>query len=183
VVTWLYNEASVGEVSQVFDLNDQYLVAVMTGEQKEGTATLDDVRNDIRRKVLDKKKAERIIENLNNITSENLEQIADEYGEDANVYTANNLKMNENNIKEVGFAPEAVGAAFALEEGKRTAPLDVENGVIIIELIQKNNPAELNDYSTYKEQIARNRSGRINYNLNQAIIDFADIEDKRYKFF
>ncbi|HHP7242187.1 MAG TPA: SurA N-terminal domain-containing protein [Cyclobacteriaceae bacterium] len=183
VVTWLYNEASVGEVSQVFDLNDQYLVAVMTGEQKKGTATLDDVRNDIKRKVLDKKKAERIIENLNDITFENLEQIADEYGEDANVYTANNLKMNENNIKEVGFAPEAVGAAFALEEVKRTAPLDVENGVIIIELIQINNPAELNDYSTYKEQIARNRSGRINYNLNQAIIDFADIEDKRYKFF
>ena len=41
IVFWLFNEASNNEVSEVFELNDRYAVAIQTGEQKEGTAKIE----------------------------------------------------------------------------------------------------------------------------------------------
>ncbi|MEL6152890.1 MAG: SurA N-terminal domain-containing protein, partial [Bacteroidota bacterium] len=44
LVRWLHNDASVGQVSPVFELDDKYVVALMTGRTPAGTASLDQVR-------------------------------------------------------------------------------------------------------------------------------------------
>src|SRR5260370_391971 len=47
IVTWLFREASVGKVSEVFDLENNYIVAVMTGETEEGYKPLEKVKEEI----------------------------------------------------------------------------------------------------------------------------------------
>ena len=47
VVQWLFSDASEGKISQVFDLQDQNVVAIMTGEVKKGYRPLESVKNEI----------------------------------------------------------------------------------------------------------------------------------------
>src|SRR6185436_13882494 len=48
LVTWAFRDASVGKVSNVMDLDDNYVVAVLTGETEKGYKALDKVKEEIR---------------------------------------------------------------------------------------------------------------------------------------
>jgi peptidyl-prolyl cis-trans isomerase D len=182
IVSWLYNTASKGDVSEIYEIDDAYVIAVMTGKQEEGLASLKSVRNEIERKVRDQKKAKLIIEKLGN-TEGDLDQLAESYGEDAKVYTQNGLKLSSNSLNSVGLAPEAVGLAFSMENGEKTKPFAVDNGVLVLEMINKIVPAEIADYVPYQAQLEQKRQPRISFNIDAAVKELADIEDERYKFF
>ena len=182
IVSWLYRDAAVGRVSNVYEIDDNYVVATMTAETEEGTATLDDVRNEVSLKVKNQKKAQLIIDQLNSSEGD-LDQIAAAYGQDATVYTTSDLKLSSNSIPNVGFAPEAVGRAFAMEVGQRTPPLESENGILIIELISKTPAPEIADYSLYKQQLTQQVESRTSFGISNAVKESADIEDRRYKFY
>lgn len=197
IVLWLYNDAEVDKVSDVKEFDDQYVVAVMTGRQMKGTAQLAQVQNEIKTKVLNEKKAVFIKEKLGKITSEEFETVKSEYGEGARTGNAD-LTLSSNSFSGVGFAPEAVGVAFSLEEGEKTKPFEISNGVLIVKATAKSPAEDTEDYSTYKSQIASERVGRraiianfplsfspvfVPQSLDNAVKEFAEIEDERYKFF
>ena len=182
VVSWLFRSASVGKVSEVYEVDDNYVVAVMTGESDKGTASLDDVRNEITVKVKNQKKADIIAEKLGSLEGE-LEDIASAYGTDASVYTSSDLKLTSNSIPNVGFAPEAVGVAFALESGQRSQPITADNGVLLLEVVSLTPAPQIADYSQYKQQLMQQYENGVSLNIANAVKEYADIEDRRYKFF
>jgi peptidyl-prolyl cis-trans isomerase D len=182
IVQWLFRDAETGEVSQVFDQQDEYVVAVMTKQTEEGYRDLDDVKEEITPEVRKQLKGEIIVEKLKGQNG-TLEEIANAYGEDAGVYSSSDLKMNSNSLPTAGFDPKAVGAAFALENGKRSAPIIGENGVLIIELQNKTIAPAAADYTMYKMPLQQNTQSRGSFNIVEAIKDHADIVDKRYKFY
>jgi peptidyl-prolyl cis-trans isomerase D len=181
-VSWLFREASIGRVSDVYEVDEQYIVAVMTGESEEGTANLEEVRNEITVKVKNQKKAGIITRDLTSTDGE-LEAVADAYGDDASVYTSSDLKLSANSLQNVGFAPKAVGAAFALESGERSGPITTDNGVVIIEMLSITPAPQIADYSMYKQQLTEQYENTVSYNIANAVKEHADIEDRRYKFF
>ena len=182
VVSWLFRTASIGRVSEVYEVDDNYVVAVMTGESDQGIADLEEVRNEITVKVKNQKKADIIKDKLNSSEGD-LEGIASEYGADANVYTSSDLKLNTNSLPNVGFAPEAVGVAFALESGERSQPIATDNGVLILEMVSLTPAPQIADYSLYKQQLTQQYENGVGFNIANAIKEYADIEDRRYKFF
>lgn len=182
VVQWLFRDASEGEVSEVFDLQDQYVVAVMTGEIEEGYRPLEDVRNEIMPEVRKEVKGAVIIDKLKEAKG-TLEEIANAYGNDAGVYSSSDLKLSSNSLPTAGFDPKAVGVAFGLEDGKRSEAFRGENGVLIIETQNKTIAPEIADYSAYKNAILQNYQQQAGFNIAEAIKDYADIEDQRYKFY
>ncbi len=183
VVMWAYKEkTSVGDVSEVFELEDRYLVATVTGKTEKGTAKLADVRDEITAAVKNEKKAQQIKERLNSLTG-TLEEKAQAFGSDANVYSASNLHPGDFSLNTVGYAPAAVGAAFGLNEGQVSAPVEAQNGVVIIKTLAKTEAADVADYATYREQIAQRQNNRIPMMITEAVKEAAEIEDKRYKFF
>ncbi|MEP2023329.1 MAG: SurA N-terminal domain-containing protein [Reichenbachiella sp.] len=182
IVYWAYNNASLGDVSEVFEIDDQYVIAVLTDEQEEGAAELESVRFEITKKVRDQKKAKIISEKLNGLSG-SMEEIAAGYGDGAKVYNMPALKLSSNSLKSVGLAPEAVGVAFSMENGETTKPFSVDNGVLIIEMVNKLEAPEVSDYESYRTQVLQQRQGRIAYNVDQTIKELAEIKDERYKFF
>lgn len=182
VVQWLFRDASEGEVSDIFDLQDQYVVAVMTGETEKGYRPLDRVADEIRPEVRKKIKGKIIIDKLKD-TKGTLEEIAKAYGNDANVYSSSDLKLSSNTLPTAGFDPRAVGIAFGLENGKRSDPFQGENGVLIIALQNKTIAPEIADYTAYKTTIQQRNQQRSGFNIAEAIKEDADIEDLRYKFY
>jgi peptidyl-prolyl cis-trans isomerase D len=182
VVRWMYVDASLEEVSPVFELEDQYLIAVLTEIKEEGYASVDDVRDQLIPKVKNELKGDMIINKLNAIEGD-LDQKSSGYGDDVRVYTNSNLKLSTNSIPSVGFAPRSVGIAFALDEGQVSEPIKENDGVVIIQLSALIRSPEIADYSTYKNQIEQRRESRTSFELSEAIKEFANIVDERYKYF
>jgi len=182
VIQWVYNTEDIGEVSDVIEMEDRYIIASLTKITEAGTASLEDVRLQIEPKVKNEMKAQVIIDKLADYSG-TLDEMKDQYGTDARVYNSSDLKFSTNSLPSVGFAPLAVGTAFALESGERSEPVKEESGVVVIEMINITTAPEIADYSTYKNQLEQRRSGRISFNAAEAIKDEADIQDLRYRFF
>jgi peptidyl-prolyl cis-trans isomerase D len=182
IVMWLFRDASTGKISQVYDLQDQNVVAVMTGEVKKGYKPLDQVKEQIAPLVRNEVKGRIIADKLKGLKG-TLEEVAASFGNDANVYSSSDLKLSSNSLPTVGFDPQVVGVAFSLENGKRSQPVTGENGVTIVELQNKTIAPALNDYATYQQQLEQNGQNRTSYSIAEAIKEKSDIEDKRYKFF
>lgn len=182
VVTWLFNEGSVGRVSDVFELDDQYLVAVMTGEIEEGTADLETVRLEVTSKVKNEKKGKVISDKLAGMTG-SVDEIAAAYGPDASVYSSSSILMSANSLPSVGIAPEAIGTIFAKQGGEMTGPVHTDNGVVVVEVLSVTPAPEIADHSTYLTSIAQSRENRASFYLGELIKEKADIKDTRYKFY
>jgi peptidyl-prolyl cis-trans isomerase D len=181
-VQWLYRDAKVGAVSEVFDLQDAYVVAVMTGEVEEGYKPLQLVRSEITTPVQNKLKAAKIIEKLKGLNG-TLDEMAASFGKDGNVYSNSGVRLNTNTLTSVGFDPKVVGRAFSLEGGKRSEPIQGENGVVIIELQNKTIAPDIGDYTTYQDQLVQSLANRTSFNIGDAIKENSNIEDKRYRFY
>lgn len=182
VVQWLFRDASKGKVSQVFDLEDQNVVAVMTGEIKKGYRPFESVKAEITPAVRNEAKGLVIIQKLKEAKG-TLEEIANAFGSDANVYSSSDLKLSSNSLPTVGFDPLAVGLAFSLENGKRSSPVAGENGVILMELQSKTTAPSMENYGIYKSQLEQSAINRNSSGIAEAIKESSDIEDERYKFY
>lgn len=182
LVRWVYNEASLNEVSSVFDVDDAYVVAIMTGAVAEGELSVENARAEITNKVKNQKKAEIIKKKLGEAKG-SFNELATAYGADAKTGAMSDLKISSNSITGVGFAPAAVGRAFALKNGERSEIIEADNGIVIIEMVALTEAPEIADYASYKEQLAQKRNGRQAFNITEAIKLNADITDERYKFY
>ena len=181
LVRWMYNDASIGRVSKVYELDDQYVILALTGITEEGTASLEDVRDQISVKVKNNLKGEKLVADLKTRTG-TLEEIAEAMGTDANVYTSADLKLNSNSLPNVGLAPKAVGKAFGLKAGERSEAFAEDNGVLIMEMTALTPAPEIADYTSYKDQKTQSLNGVVPRNLMEAIRDHASIKDARYQF-
>jgi peptidyl-prolyl cis-trans isomerase D len=128
-------------------------------------------------------KSKAIIEKLKEVKGTTLEEIASGYGADAAVYSSSDLKLNASSLPTAGFDPKAVGVAFSLENGKRSAPFAGENGVLIMELQNKTVAPAIEEYGAYKLPIQQNQQNRSSFGIAEAIKENANIVDKRYKFY
>ncbi|NMM46793.1 peptidylprolyl isomerase [Marinigracilibium pacificum] len=183
LVTWLYNEASTGKVSDVFDFETRFVIAVMTGERGAGVARVKDVQNLVTEKVKNQKKAAKIKEMLAG-KSGSLEELAKIFGSDAEVNTTADLKLSSNSIgTTVGLSPNSVGVAFGLAPGKRSNPIEEDRGIVIVEVTNKSEAPEIADYTAVKNEILQIKRSQLANDLNVVLEESADIEDLRYKFF
>jgi peptidyl-prolyl cis-trans isomerase D len=183
IIRWAFVDASIGEVSDVFELEENYVVALLTERISEGNASLNDVRDQILPKVKNQFKAEIIKQRIETLEGSTLDEIAQKYGEDASVFSNSELKLSTNALPSVGFAPNAVGTAFSLEEGEISKPVEENDGVVLIQLNSLMPSPEIADYTGYENQIQQRRAGQASYQISEAIRENADIVDERYKFF
>ncbi len=182
MVTWLFREAKIGKVSTVFDLNDTYVVAVMTGETEKGFKAFDKVKEEITPLVRNEAKGKYIQEKLKGKT-EPLDELAKLFPRDGVVNSMSDLKLNTNSMPSVGFDPVVVGAAFSLESGKRSLPITGENGVVIVDMTNKTEAPAVGMIEMFKSQLLQTLNNRGGYYITEALKEAAKVEDKRYKFY
>lgn len=182
VVQWLFRDASKGDVSTVFDLQETYVVAVMTGEIEKGYKSLDLVKEEITPAVKNEAKGKVIIEKLSKLNG-SLDEIAAAYGKEATVSNSSDLKLSTGNLPGAGFDPKAIGEAFSAEAGKRTKPFAGERGVLLVEMQNKTIAPAIADYTSFKSQLTDAATGRNTSGIADAIKANAGITDKRYKFY
>lgn len=182
MVTWLFREAKVGKVSEVFDLDGDYVVAIMTGETEKGYKPLDKVKEEITPAVRNEVKGKQIAEKLKG-KSEPLDDLAKLFGADATVNSVSDLKIVTPSIPAAGFDPVLFGSLMSVENGKRSKPIIAENGVVVADVQNKTVAPGMGDYSMFKNQLQQTQNTRGGYYIVEALKEAAKVEDKRYKFF
>lgn len=190
IVRWAYGagynqagaDAKVGDVSPVFDdLGDQYVIAALTGERTKGTATVESLRQELSTQVRNEMKAKQIIAKLPKAGT--LDEMAAKYGNTALVSNADGVVLGQGSIPNVGFEPLAVGKAFALKVGQKSAPIEGEQGVLVVEptaLVPSTTPF---DAKALRAQLTQQRSGQQDGKIYEAIKAHANVKDNRSKFF
>ncbi len=182
IVRWLFNDAKIGSLSEVFELNDQYVVAIMTGRIEEGLTPLVYARADVEQRVKNEKKTKIIQDRLASLSG-TLEEIRDAYGPDARTEINASLTLNGNTLGLFGSAPTAIGRAFGLQAGQRTAPIGETSGVFVVEVNNITNAPEITELGIYGDILRQRYPDRAGFAINEAIREFANIKDYRYKFF
>ncbi|MBF9253136.1 SurA N-terminal domain-containing protein [Pontibacter sp. 172403-2] len=183
LVRWAYSkDTEIGDVSPVFEIDDQFVVATLTGKREKGYADVEDIKEELTAAVRNEIKAKQIIEKLKTGKG-TLEQIAASYGPEAMVKSADSVTFASGAIPGIGIEPVAVGKAFGLKPGAQTAPFEGQGGVMIVELVSLNKAPEIDNLASVKEQLVATRATRAANDAFEAIKEKSDIKDNRVKFF
>jgi peptidyl-prolyl cis-trans isomerase D len=183
IVRWAFNDdTKVGSVSKVFQIENQYIVALETGATSKDNVKVDDFRDELTARVRGDKKAEQIMKKLGGISG-TLEQIAQKYGAGALVETANDLTLAQGTLTSAGADPTAIGKAFGLKAGKRSKPFKGEGGVFIMENVSSTPAPAIADLTTYKNSAKMMAAQRTSFYINEAIKENAKVVDNRAKFY
>ena len=181
VILWSYSDDRyVGEVSDVLETDEGYIVAQINEMKDEGTKKLDEVENSIKRRIIDEKKYEYLKEILVDYSS--LQDLKDNSGI-GDIYRSSGISMTENSLSNVGFSPESIGTAFSMQEGELTRPFKIDGGVIVLGLESKVLADTLSNYDDYRNTLIQTNRFNVPLKIDDAIKHFSDIEDDRYKFF
>ncbi len=181
VIIWAFGEGSQGEVSEVFELDNSYVVATIVSKKEEGKAKLEDVRSQVEQQVRNEKKAAMIAEKLAGKTT--LEEMKAVFV-DASINDIPDLRLSASVIPGIGFAPKAIGSIFGLKSsGQITKPVQEDIGVVVGRLNSLTPSSEIGDYTSYQAQLSQSGSQRMTYQIMMALQDLADVKDYRYKYY
>ena len=183
LVRWAF-EADAGDVSEVFNIGDQFVVATVDNVYKEGLQDASTARSGSEAIIRKEKKAELIIKKIGNAST--LEAVATAYNKQvAQVGQDSSLTMVSQIINGLGVEPMVIGASFNNDYKSKPSPAFAgTNGVYIVKInsIQSKPAAapELAAQQAASKIIAlRNETN----NWYEGLKKLADISDKRSKHF
>ncbi|WP_426058350.1 peptidylprolyl isomerase [Hymenobacter sp. B1770] len=175
-------ETKVGDISEVYEIGDQYVIAALTEQRAQGTASIAALKPELTAMVRNEEKAKQIMAKIG--TGGSLEEMAAKYGPAAQVGTASDVVLGQGNLANVGFEPVAVGKAFALKPGQKSAPIKGEQGVLVIEPVSVAAPqTPAADLKAVQQQLAQQRAQQQDGKIYEAIKAHSNVKDNRTKFF
>ena len=126
VVRWAYN-AEVGDVSEIFKVDGDYVVAVLTGIDNEEFKPLSEVESQIKNAIMRDKKYAHIVSEMSGAT---IDEVAASFGEEVTDFDG--VTFGSYYINGVGVEPRLVGAiAATAEKDVVSAPVKGNMGVYV----------------------------------------------------
>lgn len=170
--------------STIFENGNKYTVAVLTQIDEEGIAPINNVAANIKRILVQKKKAEQLKKELAAMQSGSgsLLSIAQKAGVD--VKEATEVTFNSFQIPGAGIEPKVIAAASVVEQGKISEPIEGNQGVYII-MVNNRTTEDVTPemIQQTKEGLQQSNMYRANYQAFQTILKNGNVIDQRYKFY
>ena len=176
IVRWAF-DAKIGEVSEIYTVDRNYVVAIVTEQRNEQYATMQQVYNEIYPMVLNEKKFDYLKSQL---AGKSIEEAAAALG--VEVGSFENVTANGFYIDGIGIAPRTIGAIAKVAEGEVSKPINDINGAYIIVVDQT---VEAENQTADKERVRQQAmvEAQAAQRMNQALYEGSKIEDLRVKFF
>lgn len=182
IIRWSYDdERKLGDISNIFELEDAYIVALLRDKNEEGEAKLEDVKETVTQAVKDELKAKYITAKISNPKAA-LEEIAKSF-KDVGVASVDNLSIQSMQIRGVGAANKTIGRAFAAKKGDRVGPIEESAGVVILDITNVDEAGEVADYKTYKDRVVERRVSQLESKILRAVKKLADVKDEIAKYY
>ncbi|NEV94416.1 peptidylprolyl isomerase [Psychroflexus sp. YR1-1] len=166
IVKWAFEEETkVGDVKS-FDTGSGYIVARVTKATKKGLKSPEEASAVVTPILRKRKQADKII---SQIEGNDLAGVAAAFGQ--TVQKATSINMSNSIIPGGGREPKIVGAAFAMEVGDVSQPLQGNTGVYLISLLEKNKAEALPSYRSVAKQETEARTRNLLNPRNSPIIE------------
>lgn len=180
-VRWVYS-ANKGDVSQVYEFKDKFIVAHLVGIREKGTLPLEEVKDEVTFKARREKKAAMFMEEFNTKAAgaRNIEEVATKMNLTAD--SQENLTFGAFNVVGLGREDALIGTAAGLKAGAISKPVMGDNGVFVVAVNSKNAGAAPADYKNQQKQTEQMQVGRADYELFNALKEKANIEDHKSRF-
>ncbi|MEM9024133.1 MAG: peptidylprolyl isomerase, partial [Bacteroidota bacterium] len=131
VIQWALQQEEVGKVSDPFDLDNQYVVVLLTDIKSAGVRPFEEVVDVAKSEVIKTKKAEKITAEMSGQTS--VDALAAELG--LRVETVDDLTFGAYSIPGIrALEMDLMGNIFSLTQGDLSLPLAGNQGVYVVAL-------------------------------------------------
>lgn len=178
VVQWAFNpETGVGDVRR-FDLNTGYAIVQLTASHKEGLKSVEDASVQVLPRLRKEKKAAQI---LSANRGKSMQEIASSNG--VTISSASALNAKSPTIAGAGREPLVVGTAVIMDVGATSGLIEGETGVFKLEVTNKEEAPDMDNYAPYANNLKSSLGGRVNTEVFNALKEKAEIEDNRAAFY
>ncbi len=181
IVRWAFG-AEKGDISTVFELGDQFVIAALTGVREDGPAPFETVKNDIEFIVKKEKKGEILAKQMTDAANgaNSIETIASKMG--LSQMEADNISFSSYVVPGAGIEPQLIAASSVTPKDAISKPVIGTNAVYLFQVKTVAKDSSLNAIDNQKRlmDMYGNFAPRA---AVQALEDAAKIKDNRSKFF
>ncbi|ALO15187.1 Peptidyl-prolyl cis-trans isomerase SurA [Salinivirga cyanobacteriivorans] len=169
--------------SPIFELGDNYVLGVVTEKYEEGFAPLEDVRATVERAVRKEKKAQMLMDKMNDAlaNSSNIEALGSALSVD--VKMSEGVSFGAFSVPGLGIEPKVQGVAQALNQDEISSPIEGNNAVYVIQVTDIQEPGDNLNIAMQKQSIQRNYLTRVQREVFEVLKENAEIDDKRINFY
>jgi peptidyl-prolyl cis-trans isomerase D len=170
-------DAAVGDLtSYPIKDKDKYILGMVTAIKEKGVPNYSDVKEQMRRDLIEEKKAQKLMNMLAKGKS------MDEISKKANVPVMSaDITFGNPSIMGAGYEPEIIGSLFsvAVKDGSRTLPLKGKTGVYVVKIEKTTKAPAAANYNIERDQLLNNLKGSLQGQAMMGLRKAAEIVDNR----
>ncbi len=180
VVRWAFQNSN-GSISEIFECDDKFVIAAVEKSAPAGYAPLDMVAQGLKAELVAKKKGEKIAADLTAKNLSSIEAYAQAMG--SSVDSVKFVSFGTRRISGVGVEPNLNAAVSLAKVDQVSAPVKGNNGVYVFKVCAENNDAKQYNEEAEMRTINANNAYRLSYQTIQSLVNKADVEDNRIRFY
>ena len=180
VIRWAFQNDK-GAISEIFECNDKFVVAAMKGSIDEGYRPLDMVAAPLKAELIAQKKGEQIAASLaaKNLTS--VEAYAEAMG--AKMDSVKFVNFATRRISGIGIEPNLNAAVAMAQVDQVSAPVKGNNGVYVFKVYARNSDSKPYNEADQVRTLDASMAYRVGFQAIQSLVNKAEIEDNRIRFY
>ncbi len=182
IVHWAFKEETeVGSVSPVFDLEDMFVVAALKSKTEEGYPDLDDIKDRIKKFVMNEVKG--------NILTEKMKAYGKDFDKLATELKLEKIDVNaltfaSRNLQGFGAENKVIGTVFGMNPPEVSDPIAGFGAAFVVNVKKITAAPEKEDYTQNKVALINSFSQRVNQDYPYRALEKAvEIKDNRALFY
>lgn len=181
LIKWAF-EAEKGNVSEVFEFGNRFVVATLANVKESGVQALADVKTQVEAAVIAEKKGEYLLEKFNSALSGGATFESLQTAVNGKRDVAQGINFDSFQIPGYGTEHEVIAHISVMKEGEVSKPIVGQNAVFVVKVTARTqNPA--GDLSAEQKRINTMKVGSSEMSSYDALKKLAGIQDYRSKWF
>lgn len=191
IIQWAFMDGDVGDLYDgVEETPDAFVIAAVSGKSEAGDANFQIVKEDVKKEVLNEKKADILFSEFNSLEGDlatRHEKLIEKNGRGYSYKDkVKGITMDEKSLSgNVGNEPMLIGAAFGLKPDTWSKAMKGENGIFVVQMFKRDEADEPTaaEIDKQKEALRKSVQQAVTRNISNAIKALSEIVDQRYKMY
>ena len=179
IIHWAFN-AKKGEFSEIYEIDDRYVVAALEKVTKEGYRPMEELETTLTSAARREKKADVIKAQFVDAEATTMADFAAVMK--APIDTVKFVSVASPSIAGVGYEPVVAGAANGLEVGEVSAPIVGNRGVFVVEVLNKNTETRPYNEDAEMQRLQQQYTSAANQFV-EVLKEKANVENTLVRFF
>ncbi len=183
IVRWAFDgKTKKGDISEkVFELDNMFVVAALTGIVNEGYAPLETIAEQAKYQILNKKKGVMAVEKMK-ACGNDMNRMVNELGAEST--TVSDITLDSRVLGNFGVEADIVGTLLGMKEGEMVGPIAGNSSAFIIKNVKFTQPEATNDYTEIlREKTSQFSNKVLSGNIYNALRNNAKIKDNRTEIY